>query len=127
MNSLLDTNFIINYFKGTFKGASGTFADSIINQKTYISVITQIELLSWKLLNDKDEEIIKGFISDCTVFSLEESIVSTTILLRKAISIKLPDAIIAATALEHNMQLLTHNSKDFKNIQGLILVDANAL
>lgn len=127
MNYLLDTNFVINYFKGIFKGDTRKFADSVINDTTFISVITRMELLSWKSLNAKDEEVIKEFISDSTVFSLEENIINTTILLRKANKIKLPDAIIAATALEQGMQLLTHNLKDFTNIPGLIVVDANAL
>jgi predicted nucleic acid-binding protein len=86
-----------------------------------------MELLSWKSLNPKDEEVIKEFISDSTVFSLEESIINRTILLRKAFAIKLPDVIIAATALVHDMQLITHNLKDFTNIPDLIVLNANAL
>jgi predicted nucleic acid-binding protein len=127
MHYLLDTNFIINYFKGFFKADAGKFTDSVINDTTFISVITRMELLSWKSLNPKDEEVIKEFISDSTVFSLEESIINRTILLRKSFAIKLPDAIIAATALVHDMQLITHNLKDFTNIPGLIVLNANAL
>ena len=127
MSYLLDTDFIINYFKGIFKGDARKFTDSVINDTTIISVITRMEILSWKSLNTKDEEIIKEFISDSTIFSLEESIINRTILLRKANRIKLPDAIIAATAIVHDLQLITHNLKDFSNIPGLIVVNANAL
>jgi len=127
MYYLLDTNFVINYFKGFFKADAGKFTDSVINNTTFISVITRMGLLSWKSLNPKDEEVIKEFISDSTVFSLEESIINRTILLRKAFAIKLPDAIIAATALVHDMQLITHNLKDFTNIPDLIVLNANAL
>lgn len=127
MDYLLDTNFIINYFKGIYEGDARKFTDSIINGTTFISIITRIELLSWKSIVAKDEIIIKEFISDSTVFSLEERIIIRTILLKKTNKIKLPDAIIAATALEHNMQLLSHNVKDFINIPELIVVDANTL
>ena len=127
MDYLLDTNFVINYFKGIFIGDARKFTDTIINRTTFISVITRIELLVWKSIDAKDEIIIKEFISDSTVFSLEESIIKRTILLRKTNKIKLPDAIIAATALEHNMQLLSHNIRDFVNIPDLIVVDANTL
>jgi predicted nucleic acid-binding protein len=127
MNYLLDTNFVINYFKGIFKDDARKFTDSVINDTTHISVITRMELLSYRALNEKDELIIKEFISDCTIFSLEESIIRQTILLRKAPRIKLPDAIIAATAIVHDSQLLTHNLKDFTNIPKLFVVDANAL
>lgn len=127
MDYLLDSNFVINYFKGIFKGDARKFTDSIINATTFISVITRIELLSWKSIIAKDEVIINEFILESTVFSLEEPVIKRTISLRKTNKIKLPDAIIAATALERNMQLLTHNIKDFINIPGLIVVDANAL
>lgn len=127
MDYLLDTNFVINYFKGIFEGDTRKFTDSIINGTTFMSVITRIELLSWKSIVAKDEKIIKEFISESTVFSLEENIIIKTILLRKTNKIKLPDAIIAATALDNNMQLLTHNIRGFINIPDLIIVDANNL
>jgi predicted nucleic acid-binding protein len=127
MNYLLDTNFVINYFKGIFSDDADKFTDSVINDLTYVSVITRMELLSWQSLKPKDEEVIKEFIFDSTVFSLEENIITKTILLRRTNKIKLPDAIIAATAIVHNLQLITHNLKDFKNIPELIVDDANAL
>ena len=127
MNYLLDTNFVINYFKGIFSDDAAKFTDSVINDLTYVSVITRMELLSLQSLKPKDEEVIKEFIFDSTVFSLEENIITKTILLRRTNKIKLPDAIIAATAIVHNLQLITHNLKDFKNISELIVVDANAL
>ena len=127
MNYLLDTNFVINYFKGIFSDDAAKFTDSVINDLTYVSVITRMELLSSQSLKPKDEEVIKEFIFDSTVFSLEENIITKTILLRRTNKIKLPDAIIAATAIVHNLQLITHNLKDFKNIPELIVDDANAL
>lgn len=127
MDYLLDTNFVINYFKGIFEGDARKFTDSIINGTSFISVITRIELLGLESIDAEDEIIINEFISDSTVFSLEESIIRRTILLRKTNKIKLPDAVVAATALEHNMQLLSHNIRDFKNIPDLIVVDSNNL
>jgi predicted nucleic acid-binding protein len=127
MNYLLDTNFVINYFNGIFSDDAAKFTDSVINDLTYVSVITRMELLSLQSLKPKDEEVIKEFIFDSTVFSLEENIITKTILLRRTNKIKLPDAIIAATAIVHNLQLITHNLKDFKNIPELIVDDANAL
>lgn len=118
MSYLLDTNFVINYFKGIFKGEAGKFTDSVINDAN-ISIITRMELLSWKSLKAKDEEVINEFISDSIVFSLEER--------RKVSKIKLPDAIIGATAIVYDLHLITHNLKDFINNPGLIVLDANAL
>ncbi len=59
---------------------------------------------------------------------LSENIVQKTIHLRKSYQkIKLPDLIIAATALEYNFQLITHNLDDFKSITGLTLIDSYSL
>ena len=126
MDYLLDTNFIINYFKGIFQGDARQFTDSIINKTTFISVITRIELLGVKS-NDEDTLLINDFISESIVFPLTENIIQQTISLRKTKKVKLPDAIIAAIALVNNLQLLTHNIKDFKNISGLKVINANTL
>ena len=46
-----------------------------------------------------------------------------TILLRQQRRVKLPDAIIAATALVHGLPLLTRNTADFQNIVGLAVLN----
>ena len=50
-------------------------------------------------------------------------VVQRTISLCKQRKIKLPDAIVAATALSENMVLVTRNTWDFKNIDGLVLLN----
>ena len=46
---------------------------------------------------------------------------------RRVFKIQLPDAVIAATALIHNFTLVTSNTKDFKNISGLDVINPNDL
>ncbi len=53
------------------------------------------------------------------VYNLDEAIVSEKIAIRKTNKIKLPDAIIAATAIENKLTLITHNAKDFEKIKKL--------
>ena len=91
-----------------------------------ISVITEIELLCWKTPTDKDLEVLHDFINDALVFELEKDIKLKTAEIRKAHKIKLPDAIIAATALTYELILLTRNVSDFKNINGLNLINPHA-
>lgn len=67
------------------------------------------------------------FIQDSMVIGLEEAIILRTIALRKLIKIKLPDAIIAATAIVYNLTLVTRNTADFKNIPGLALISSQSL
>lgn len=90
-----------------------------------VSVITEIELLLWKTPTDKDVEILHDFINDTLVFELEKEIKLKTAEIRKANKIKLPDAIIAATALTYDLTLLTRNVSDFKNIDGLPLINTH--
>jgi toxin FitB len=56
-------------------------------------------------------------------YLLNEVVIEKTIAIRQTKKIGLGDAIIAATALEHEMTLVTRNLADFKNIQGLKLID----
>jgi len=54
---------------------------------------------------------------------LTEEVEKQTIQIRKIKKIKLPDAIIAATAMVYNLTLVTHNMDDFKSIQGLKIIN----
>ena len=58
-----------------------------------------------------------------TVIEINKAIIDTCITLRKGHRIKLPDAIIAATALSHNLIIITNNEKDFENIKGLKFIN----
>lgn len=84
-----------------------------------ISAITEIELLCWKTATQKDLDVLSNFIKDVLVIELEQAIKYKTAEIRKAVRIKLPDAIIAATALVHNLTLVTRNAKDFNHISAL--------
>ncbi len=61
------------------------------------------------------------------MLELDRDIIERTILLRKAQKIKLPDAIIAATALVHNLTLITRNTGDFSKITGLKIIDPHTI
>lgn len=57
----------------------------------------------------------------------DEDIVNQTIAIRKQHKVKTPDANIAATAIVWGFTLITRNIRDFKNIQGLQLVNPHEL
>jgi len=67
----------------------------------------------------KDLEVLHSFINDVLIIELEYSIKMKTAEIRKKHNIKLPDAIIAATALVYDFTLITRNISDFKKIEGL--------
>lgn len=121
---LWDTNTAIYYLQQQFPSSAEQFIDSTLSDSSpAISAITEIELLCWKTATEKDLEVLHNFINDSLVFELEKDIKLKTADIRKAHKIKLPDAIIAATALIHDLTLLTRNVSDFKNIDGLELIN----
>lgn len=121
---LWDTNTAIYYLQQQFPPSAEHFIDSTLSDSSpAISTITEIELLCWKTATEKNLEVLHNFINDSLVFELEKDIKLKTADIRKAHKIKLPDAIIAATALINDLTLLTRNVNDFKNIGGLNLIN----
>jgi predicted nucleic acid-binding protein len=84
-----------------------------------ISVITQIEVFSWEFPTFEMETTMKIFIYGTTIYKLTREVVYKTIEIRKGRKLKLPDAVIAATALVHDFTLVSKNDKDFKKIPNL--------
>lgn len=95
---------------------------SVVNSGPTISVINQIELLSFTTREDHYQLLI-DFIQDSTIIPLTSDIVEKSISIRRHYKTKLPDAIIAATAVVHSLTLITRNTTDFKNIYGLTILN----
>ena len=121
---LWDTNIVIYFLQKQFPNSAEQFVDSTLEHSSpAISAVTEIELLCWKTDNEKDLEVLHRFVEEVIVFEIERSIRLKTADIRKTHRIKLPDAIIAATALIHNLSLITRNIKDFKRIDGLKVIN----
>ena len=128
INYLWDTNTAIYYLQHQFPPSAEQFMDELLtNEIPAISVITEIELLCWKTATEKDLNVLRSFINDVLVIELEQSIKEKTANLRKTYKIKLPDAIIAATALVYNLTLITRNIGDFRKIASLQMIDPHTL
>ena len=92
-----------------------------------MSSITEIELLCWTTTNEKVIEVLNDFIYNSEVIELEQGIKLKTASLRKSYNIKLPDAIIASTAIIYDLILLTKNISDFNKITELNILDPNTI
>ena len=124
LNYLCDTNTIIYFLQRQFSEAAELYIDELFKrEQPVMSTITEIELLSWKSVSETDNEIIKKFIGDSKVIELEPAIKTKASEIRKKTGIKLPDAIIAATALVYNLTLITRNVKDFKKVGEISIVN----
>ena len=99
---------------------------NIVDLTPHISVISQIEVLRFNDTTD-NENVLADFVNASIIHPLSFAIVQLTIALCKQSKIKLPDAIIAATALFENRVLVTRNIDDFKNIANLSLLNPWAL
>lgn len=66
---------------------------------------------------------ILDFVEAAEILNLTDTVIQQTIKLRKQHKIKLPDAIIAASAMANDLSLITRNTKDFEKINNLDLVN----
>ena len=86
------------------------------------SVISRIEVLGFQQ-SELEEAQAKQLLSRLVELPLTSEVAERTIQLRKHLKIKVPDAIIAATAVEYSLQLITRNTADFSRIEALKLVN----
>ena len=115
---LIDTNIIIYLMQKKIK--INDFAQERDN--LYISTITYMEALGFPFQSKEEETAITMLCDSFERIFLTESIEKQTIFIRKTHKIKLPDAIIAATAMTYPLTLVTLNSSDFNKIFGLKLL-----
>lgn len=118
---LIDTNAIADYMAEKFPMAGLSLMDEIVNSRPpLISVITQIELLGQSKIK---ANTFLPFILAAEILNLTDAVIHRTIAIRKSRKIKIPDANIAATAIENDLTLITHNVSDFDKIQNLKILD----
>lgn len=123
---LIDNNVISSYFSGLFSEKAIDFVATVIDQTPAISVITAIEALSWVSPDKSKEVIVKTFIEDANILPLSPDVVAQCVKIRRSRKVKIPDAIIAATAIVHNLTLITSDN-DFNSIEGLNIIDPHNL
>ena len=111
MTGLLDTNVAL-YLLG------GRLATPLPAGEYAISVITEMELLAWPSLTAQEEQRVREFLQQLTVCELTASIRARAVTLRKRHNVKLPDAVVCATAMELNVELWT-NDKTLARVPAL--------
>ena len=97
--------------------------DFISKNKCAISTISIIETLGYHKITADDVKSINLIIKSSEIIDITRDIVDRAVMIRIAAKISLPDAVIAATALHHNTELVTNNGDDFKNIAGLKIIN----
>ncbi len=117
---LIDTSAYGRYLTQRLSDENRLFMRSVLTEQSVMSVVTRMELLSWIPGDKQLETDIKEIIADSVVLPLSEEIIQQTVRLRRQHkSVKLPDAIIAATALVNGLTLLSTNDSDFEKVVSL--------
>jgi len=101
---VLDTNVIL-YLLG------GRVARPLPEGRYVASVITEIELLSYPWLSTQEEDAVRAFLADVELAELSLQVRKECVSLRRSMKLSVPDAIIAATALALNAELITNDRR----------------
>jgi predicted nucleic acid-binding protein len=116
---LIDTSAFSKYLTGRLSETSTLLMSEILPVEFLVSVITRMELKSWLSGDEEMEDTIEQTLKIAVIFDLSEEIILKTIEIRRKVKIKLPDAIIAATAIVNGFTLLSTNDKDFVKVPKL--------
>lgn len=106
---LLDTNIILGVVKGNVDAVSKLSGFELKN--CAFSSVTRMELLGFNGITPHEIKIISALLGQMTQISLDRAIEDKTIDLKRQHRMKLPDAIILATAINHQIELLTLDKK----------------
>ena len=116
---VLDTNIVIYFAKPGGEHLSPWVGDPAAE----VSVVSRIEALGFPNISAEEKAGIKKALAVLPEEGLGEAVTERAIALRQQRRMGLADAIIAATALEHDMPLVTRNVADFQHVVGLRLIN----
>ena len=121
--NVFDSNILIYHINGQLDTVLEQALSYWFELPSYISTITVMEVLSWPGHSDETAKLTAVFLNFFDEIAIDPDIKFAAIALRRTYRLKLPDAIIAATALHLEVPLITRNVKDFKNISDLKLIN----
>jgi len=112
---LADTNFLI------FTSQGNLIVETFLDYNIGISFISEMELLGVFSISKIQKSNFQKIIDQCFVIDFNLEIKKSAIQLKQKYKVKLPDAIIAATAIHYNIPFITADA-DFKIIKELDLI-----
>ena len=113
---LLDTNAVLYLLNG-----DETLAVFLTGQEICISIITEIELLSFRKISEVERKKLLHFISLIQVLPLNDQVKNHAIEIRKTSQLKIPDSIIAGTSMAFQIPVLS-SDKQLKTVKEIQLV-----
>ena len=113
---LIDTNIIIYFLNDNLPAGSYPKMNNIFSESFNISVITKMEVLGFTEHTELSYKKAKRFIDNANILEINDEIVEKVINIKRKKKVRLPDAIIAACAVNNNLTLITRNVDDFKGL-----------
>ena len=115
-SALFDTNILIDLFSGRREAKQALEAWPPQNA---ISLITWMEVIVGAKKYHQEQRT-RMALSTFNIINISQDIAERSVALRQEYKLKLPDAIILATAQLHRLELITRNTKDFAGIPGVV-------
>lgn len=116
--AVIDTNILIYCSKGELN-----FEDLVLPyEELFISAITFMEVMGFNYTDFIEKRNIEIIVNNCNIIHTDNTISYHVITYRRAKKIKLPDAIILATARKLDADLITINNTDFKNLDSSVKI-----
>ncbi len=114
MRDLFDTNILID----VTQGHPGALEIVRASEEAMISVVTRIELLAGPA---EDVPRIREMMRRFEIVGIDDQIADAAAVIRRSSRLKLPDAVILATAKVKRVNLVTRNTKDFEGRDGVVI------
>lgn len=118
---ILDSNIVIYAFQPQYRASS--LDNFLLHGEFSVSDVTRLEVMGYWRNSDAEFKQFELFFNATHILSISSDIIDYAIQLRRKRSMGLADAMIAATALIHQLPLVTHNTRDFQWITELELID----
>ena len=117
---VLDTNVLI--YQAAADTAVTAFLGAHRHELFYVPSIVVAEFLSYPPIAEAEAAAFKAVVSQAIILNLDFTLAERAAALRRIYRIKLPDAIVAASAMLTHSELVTRNTRDFKKVAGLKLI-----
>lgn len=116
---LLDSNILIYASKPEYPD----LMEWLTVPEAAISGVSIPEVLGYSLLSEEDVRLCQDLLAHLHIFPVSLEVLYRAAHIRRAHASKLGDSLIAATALNHRLPLITRNEKDFRSITGLEIIN----
>jgi predicted nucleic acid-binding protein len=107
VKAVFDTNILVDYLRGIASAAT----ELALYKRPAISVISWIEVMAGTTA--QTEKAARAFLQTFDLLEIDAKVAEQAVILRKTRRIKLPDAVIWATAQVHQSLLVSRNTRDF--------------